>query len=150
MHKHKVCNAKFVQKNIKIKKEGINRRLSWFKLVSPPLAIIVTRHFPNLVCIDFPGTWNLSTFCREELKTKIYPIHHKAFAGVFYGSPACFVRLHNFWRIKKNKFILKIFLTKVKHYCMKLNYSSTVKSKSPGTRWLELKWEKNWDEIFVF
>ena len=58
-------------KNIKIKKEGINRRLSWFKLVSSPLAIIVTRHLPTLVCIDFPGTWNLSTFCREELKTKI-------------------------------------------------------------------------------
>jgi len=42
-----------------------------------------------------------------------------------------------FGKLKKSKFILKIFLTKVKHYCMKLNYSSTVKSKSPGNEWLE-------------
>ena len=137
-------------KNIKIKKEGINRRLSWFKLVSPQLAIIVTRHLPTLGCIDFHGIWNLSTFWREELKTKISLIHHKAFAGVFYGSPVCVVRLHNIWRLKKSKFILKIFLTKVKHYCMKLNYSSTVKCKSPGTEWVELNWEKNRDELFVF
>ena len=55
-----------------------------------------------------------------------------------------------FGELKKSKFILKIFLTKVKHYCMKSNYSSTVKCKSPGNEWLELNWEKNWDEIFVF
>ena len=42
-----------------------------------------------------------------------------------------------FGELKKSKFILKIFLTKVKHYCMKLNYSSTVKCKSPGNEWLE-------------
>ena len=137
-------------KKLKIKKEGINRRLSWFKLVSPTLAIIVTRHLPTLVCIDFPGIWNLSTFWREELKNQDFLIHHKAFAGVFYGSPVYFVRLQNYWRLKKSRFILKIFLTKVKHYCMKLNYSSTVKCKSPWTEWVELNWEKNWDEIFVF
>jgi len=25
----------------------------------------------------------------------------QAFAGVFYGSPACFVRLHKFWQLKR-------------------------------------------------
>ena len=69
----------------------------------------------------------------EEQKNQDLPDTPQGFWGVFNDSPVCFVRLNYFWRLKKSKFILKIFLTKVKHYCMKLNYSSIVKCNSPET-----------------
>ena len=67
-----------------------------------------------------------------------FPDTPQGFCGGVLWFAGLFCETTYFGELKKSKFILKIFLTKVKHYCMKLNYSSTVKCKSPGNEWLEL------------